>query len=259
MIKAVFFDIDGTLVSFQTHTVPPSTVRALHLLREQGVKVFISTGRAMRSIDNLGDLSFDGYVTLNGGICYEGKERIFYRHPIPPSDIEALLQLLQRRPFPCGLVTEHAILHNYINARVEEIYALLNFPTPPVVDLSELNGAAVYQLIAFFTQEEEAEIMSFLPGCVATRWNPLFTDVVAKGSSKAVGIEQMAAHFGLSVEETMAFGDGGNDVAMLRRAGIGVAMGNAEASVQREADYVTTSVDEDGVWNALRHFGLIQL
>ena len=77
MIKAVFFDIDGTLVSFQTHTVPPSTVRASHLLREQGVNVFISTGRAMRSIDNLGDLSFDGYVTLNGGICYEGKERIF--------------------------------------------------------------------------------------------------------------------------------------------------------------------------------------
>ena len=128
-----------------------------------------------------------------------------------------------------------------------------------MVYLSELNGAAVYQLIAFFTQEEEAEIMSFLPGCVATRWNPLFTDVVAKGSSKAVGIEQMAAHFGISVEETMAFGDGGNDVAMLRRAGIGVAMGNAEASVQREADYVTTSVDEDGVWNALRHFGLIRL
>ena len=252
MIKAVFFDIDGTLVSFQTHTVPPSTVRALHLLREQGVKVFISTGRAMRSIDNLGDLSFDGYVTLNGGICYEGKERIFYRHPITPSDIEALLQLLQRRPFPCGLVTEHAILHNYINARVEEIYALLNFPTPPVVDLSELNGAAVYQLIAFFTQEEEAEIMSFLPGCVATRWNPLFTDVVAKGSSKAVGIEQMAAHFGISVEETMAFGDNNNDICMLNCAGESYAVANATKEVKAAAKYITDTNMNDGVLKVLK-------
>ena len=52
----------------------------------------------------------------------------------------------------------------------------------------------------------------------------------------------------------MAFGDGGNDVAMLRRAGIGVAMGNANDAVKSQADYVTTSVDEDGVLRALQHF-----
>ena len=62
MIKAVFFDIDGTLVSFKTHKLPDSTVRALDLLREKGIKVFIATGRQLQSINNLGTQEFDGAV-----------------------------------------------------------------------------------------------------------------------------------------------------------------------------------------------------
>ena len=67
----------------------------------------------------------------------------------------------------------------------------------------------------------------------------------------------MAAHLGLNTSETMAFGDGGNDIPMLRHAGVGVAMGNAASEVQNAADYVTTSVDEDGILNALKHFGIL--
>ena len=67
----------------------------------------------------------------------------------------------------------------------------------------------------------------------------------------------MARHFGLDISETMAFGDGGNDISIIRRAGTGVAMGNAGDNVKAAADYVTTSVDDDGVMNALVHFGVI--
>lgn len=67
----------------------------------------------------------------------------------------------------------------------------------------------------------------------------------------------MADYLGLNIDETMAFGDGGNDISIIKKAGIGVAMGNAGDNLKEVADYITTSVDEDGVRNALVHFGVI--
>lgn len=67
----------------------------------------------------------------------------------------------------------------------------------------------------------------------------------------------MADYLGLNIDETMAFGDGGNDISIIKKAGIGVAMGNAGDNLKEVADYITTSVDEDGVKNALVHFGVI--
>ena len=66
MVKAIFFDIDGTLVSFETHKIPASTQEALKTLRDKGIKIFIATGRPQCLINNLGDLEFDGYITVNG-------------------------------------------------------------------------------------------------------------------------------------------------------------------------------------------------
>ena len=99
--------------------------------------------------------------------------------------------------------------------------------------------------------------MAYMPNSLAARWSPYFADVVAKGCTKAVGIDRIIGQYGISLKETMAFGDGGNDIAMLQHAGVGVAMGNAMDEVKKAADFVTTSVDEDGIVNALRHFGLL--
>jgi hypothetical protein len=92
----------------------------------------------------------------------------------------------------------------------------------------------------------------------SVRWNPDFTDLIPADGGKSVGIQQLLEHFGLSQEETMAFGDGGNDIEMLQYVHLGVAMGNGTQNVKAAADYVTDSVDEDGIWNALVHFGLIE-
>ena len=67
----------------------------------------------------------------------------------------------------------------------------------------------------------------------------------------------MARHEGFNPDRTIAFGDGGNDTSMILQAGIGIAMGNAIDDLKRQADYVTTTVDDDGILNALRHFKVV--
>ena len=78
-----------------------------------------------------------------------------------------------------------------------------------------------------------------------------------KGLSKADGIAAVIERFGITADEVMAFGDGGNDSEMLKYAGTGIAMGNADDTARSAADYVTLTVDQDGISHALRHFGLL--
>ena len=207
MIKALFFDIDGTLVSFKTHEIPVSTIEALTAAKAKGIHIFISTGRPRVIINNLSALQernlIDGYITMNGAYCFV-EDTVIYKSPIPTAEVDALT----------------AFCH-FINA------------------------------------EEEAIILPAVPHCEMGRWHPAFVDVTAKGNTKQNGIDQIIRHFGIKLEETMAFGDGGNDISMLRHAGIGVAMGNANDDVKAASNYTTTSVDEDGIANALKYFGIV--
>ena len=259
MIKAVFLDIDGTLVSFHTHRVPASAVKAVEKLRSKGIKVFIATGRHMRFINNLGDMEFDGYVTLNGSYCYAGKDKVIFRRCIPQEDILRLVDFQkENESFPCIFVREHDSFLNEESGKVGELLQLIDLPTPPVKDVDEALREEIFQLLAFFTPEQEKRVMSgVLEHCEATRWTSLFADVIPSGGSKKVGMEKILEYFGLSSQEAIAFGDGGNDVPMLEYAGVGVAMGNAADTVKQAANFVTHSVDDNGVEYALKHFGLI--
>ena len=109
----------------------------------------------------------------------------------------------------------------------------------------------------FITEEEEREIRPSIPTCEIGRWYPAFADITAKGDTKQKGIDEIIRYFDIRLEDTMAFGDGGNDISMLRHAAIGVAMGQAEKDVKAAADYVTAPIDEDGISKAMIHFGII--
>ena len=253
-IKAVFFDIDGTLVSFKTHSVPQSTIEAISILQNKGIKTFIASGRQYALINNLGNLHFDGYVTINGALTLIDGQMVD-SHPIPPSDIKTITAYLEsQQKFPCFIVTQNNILLNYSNADVEEIKQLINFPDIPIANINTIANEPIYQLIAFFGEDKENSVMQCLPHCTTARWHPLFTDIIASGVSKVVGMECICKHFGISPEETMAFGDGGNDIEMLQWAGIGVAMDNANDEVKRHANHITQSVDNNGILNAVKLF-----
>lgn len=258
MIKAVFLDIDGTLVSFDTHRVPESAVKAVRELRAKGIQVFIATGRHMQFINNLGDMEFDGYITLNGSYCYAGRDRVIYKRGIADEDIRDLVRFLKtEEEFPCIFVRERDAFLNKDSKEVEKLLQLIDLATPPVKGVDEALRGEVYQLLAFFTPELEKRVMALLKDCEATRWTSAFADIVPAGGSKRIGMEKILEYFGIAREETMAFGDGGNDIPMLEYAGIGIAMGNTAEKVTRSADFVTRSVDDDGVEYALKHFGLL--
>ena len=82
-------------------------------------------------------------------------------------------------------------------------------------------------------------------------------DVNMRGIDKSIAARKVMEYYGFTMDEAMAFGDGGNDLPMVRDAAVGVAMGNACDELKAVADYITSSVDEDGVSRALEHFGLI--
>ena len=141
---------------------------------------------------------------------------------------------------------------------VDGLQKLLNVPSIPVGnDITPLLRHGIVQMTVFVSASQEPQLLASAPSSHGSRWYPTFTDITSCKADKASGIAAMAAHFGISISETMAFGDGGNDTPMLRHAGIGVAMGNALPDVQAAADFVTTAVDSDGIAHALRHFGLI--
>ena len=80
-------------------------------------------------------------------------------------------------------------------------------------------------------------------------------DGIPANGGKSTGIAKVLEHYGIDKSETMAFGDGENDVDMFRAVGTAIAMGNACRSAKEAAHYITDKVDEDGIWNALKHFG----
>lgn len=260
MIKALFFDIDGTLISFDTHKVPQSTIEGIKKAKENGVKVFISTGRPQPIICNLDQILpyIDGYVTTNGAYCFIG-DTVVNCEEINKAEVLHIVEHSRRLGVACVVVGKKNIAVVNENEQFDGIFRnMLKITTLDVLTpLEEVLQEGVIQLTPFFTEEQEKEILAPLSGCTCGRWHPDFVDVTAKGIDKGLGLEMMAKHLGLKIEETMAFGDGGNDIPIIERAGVGVAMGNAGDNVKAAANYTTTHIDDNGVWNALKAYHVI--
>lgn len=256
MVKAIFFDIDGTLVSFNTHKIPDSTFQTLRELKNNGIKLFIATGRGKDGLDVLDEFEFDGYITLNGQYCYT-KDELIYENTIVKDDLEVLLKEIEKDPFPCGFTLEETKYFNYRDERVDAIHAITHNDDHPARDCSNVINEKVYQCMCFISEDKERELMKKLPHCTSARWHPLFTDISPIGGTKQNGIDKFLKHYDIDLSETMAFGDGGNDVQMLSHVAIAVAMGNANEDVKKIADYVTDSVDENGIRNAMKKYKLI--
>ena len=258
---ALFFDIDGTLVSFETHQIPASTVEALTRAKARGHQVFIATGRPVQILTNVGAIEHlvDGYITTNGAYCFVGSE-VVCCNAIAQADVEVMLQDARRYDYSCVVASQTQFAVYNAHPDFDQVFIqqlAVEGLDPSCMNIDVALSEPILQFSPFFDIDHERQLMPRLPGCISGRWHPAFTDITARGTDKGAALHLMARHLGLDMQHVVAFGDGGNDLTMIREAGIGVAMGNALPDVMLAADHVTTTVDDDGVQQALQTFGLI--
>ena len=249
MIKAIFFDIDGTILN-GNKGIPNSTLLALDKLREKDIKTIICTGRGYDETMALNIENIDAYILLNGQIAYDNKDNVLYKKPIKNKD--KLIELFNNKKIPFGLVDEKVSYLNYIDDYVRLVHDSINLTLPEV---KEYDGKDIYQALAYGKVKDYIE--QELPDFLAVSWHFDGVDIVPKDSGKDKGIIEYCKLRNIDIKDTMSFGDGDNDREMLKTTGIGVAMGNAIDSVKVVADYITDRIDEDGIYNALVHFGVI--
>ena len=256
MVKAVFFDLDGTLISSTTGEIPQSARKAIDQLRMNQIKIFTATGRHMSEMQELPveEIPFDGHITLNGQLCLDSRREVFYSEPISERDVKQMLGLFEERSLPVMLVEMDRMYINYIDEKVEKAQEAIKTPIP---EIGFYSGEPIYQFILYSDERMAEKITAGLDDCKMSRWNPYAVDIIAKNGGKVAGIQQILKDCRIGQNEIMAFGDGENDMDMLRYAEIGIAMGNAEKKVKDCADFVTEHVDADGVEKALKYYKVI--
>lgn len=257
-IKAIFFDIDGTILPRNHTKIPASTVDSLNQLRQNNVKLFIATGRYKKAISFLDDsFIFDGYVTSNGQLCYLPNGKVVREQTLPHSTILKLVNLLNKTPLPVQFVGKNGIYANFFTKELIDRFTSINHPLPKENTAHLALQDEIYQCVAFtenFRQEIleqallDAQLLTSIPYCL---------DIISNNSGKDYGIDAFIGNYGIKLSECMAFGDGDNDITMVKHAGVGVAMANASDNLKAIANYVTDYCDNDGITKALKHFDVL--
>ena len=167
---ALFFDIDGTLVSFKTHEIPPSTILALTQAKANGSRVYIATGRPPIIITNLGAIEhlIDGYITTNGALCFVGDELVCCQ-PIPKEDVMMCINDCQENGNSLIVVGRKDVAVLDPKGDVDRIFRQmlavknLDKASPLEVVLQQ----DILQLTPFFPAEYEPVLMARMPECIS--------------------------------------------------------------------------------------------
>ena len=258
----IFFDIDGTLVDDATQILPQSTVRSIHALVENGHIPVLNTGRPYSHVDKRVQA-----LPFAGAVCACGAEVLLHSTWIRKLRIEdELLQKVLRCSREIGLPVVYEVDGGYYldkdmpkHPEIEYQCHLMERAGGFVRDSREGINVPVIKFVSFDVPgaDRTAMVQELAPWFDCIHRGEM-GEFIHKGISKAEGLERMLKTLNCPREETMAFGDSGNDLTMFRAVGISICMGNGVAEAKTAATYITSSVVEDGIEKALKNFHLIE-
>ncbi|MBR4831534.1 MAG: HAD family hydrolase [Butyrivibrio sp.] len=256
----LFFDIDGTLWDYK-NWIPDTTKEGIRRAKENGHKCFINSGRSRSFISNkeLLGLGFDGIISA-GGCMIEKDGEIIFNRLIDSNEAIRTVETVRRYGFrpilegPRYLYMERSDFEG--NMYGEKVMAEMG---ERLHGIDECWGKWEMNKLSCATIQCDTK------GCFAELddlydfiiHNEYVVEMVPKGFNKGTGISKVCELLSEDINNTIAFGDSVNDVDMLEVAGKSVVMGRAPEEVKNIADYVTTNLEEDGIWNALKKFDLI--
>lgn len=269
-IKLIALDLDGTLLT----TKKELSERNRNVLRrcaEQGIEIVPCTGRIWAGVPEFVK-SLPGVhyaITVNGAVVEDVENhRVLDERKM---SLQTALEILEMAKEYQTMYDAYVGGRGYGEARfmdhMEEygipavLQAMILQTRQPVENLmAEIRkmGGLVDKINYFFGDGQERlrakAALDARGDVIVTSSFSNNLEINALGATKGEAIVRLADYLGLAYEQTMGFGDGDNDMTMMTMSGIGVAMGNAVASLKEKSDYVTVSNDEDGVAAALEHF-----
>lgn len=258
MRKCLFFDFDNTLYSHKTKRVPESAKKALSDLRAQGHYIVLATGRGLESQDFIRQESgfdFDAAILLNGQQVYQDGKLIFEHHESIGQGAR-LSQLAETYNIPLGGWTDHSVMVNRIDSRVSQVIQdFTNFN--PIEDPTFPLGFPIYMVHLYATEAEEVLFQDVLTDFIFNRSHEYLLNLIPKSAGKGTGISMILEKEGIEKEDSIAFGDGYNDVDMLQSVGVGIAMGDGADNLKKVATHIADTPDNDGITKMLRQLELV--
>lgn len=251
--RYLFFDYDGTLRSRAQDKIPDSAREALRLLKRNGHFVSVATGRLQA--DALARMSEEGITSLvaDGGYSITIEGELVWMRGLDVEPCKELLRSFDRIGQPWAVTVRNEMVR-YTNSReycdglLDDYAKTVYEPDMRIDDLQ-----TIYKM--FIPCPLGCEKGMDFMGVPWARYSP--QSIFFEPTCKDVGIRKMMDHFGAPHEDAIVFGDGTNDMAMFGCEWESVALGNAWEPLKRKATYVTSHIDEDGIWNACKHLGLI--
>ncbi|WP_458125948.1 Cof-type HAD-IIB family hydrolase [Paenibacillus sp. Z3-2] len=258
MIKAVFFDVDGTLLSEVDRGLSPRTAESIKDLIRNGIHVVLVTGRPLNLCEEFQSLGIDTIISANGALTKAGNE-VIHKSVLSAQMVREFSEFAELHGHSISYFTESFEMNELCTAddRVTEaLRDTLGLADSPQ-KISTLEQE-VYCICLYADEAETEKFQSRFPSLRLVRFHPYVVNVLeASEVSKSTAAEKVLDYLKITRDETMAFGDGENDVDLLIYAGIGIAMGNGGVRIKQSADYVTLRASEDGVTHALMQFKII--